>query len=167
MQGRPSASKMCLPLAMGMESAHHDEKKRNTTVSANETDTSWYMTPPSSSDCFLSKKTSRLRKVSDSVVVCQRGKMRFDGDDGKHKSSYRDMFQKVDILKELYKKSMVGTVCKNILNRLSEKDLLRYVVYLTCRHKFEFGLFIPVWLKVHILRFLVGGFIFPRFCFGE
>ena len=61
--------------------------------------------------------------MSDSAVVCPR---RDVDRDETPKKTFSDLSRRVDILKELYKRSMIGTVCVNILNRLSKKDLLRY-----------------------------------------
>ena len=61
--------------------------------------------------------------MSDSAVVCPR---RDVDRDETPKKTFSDLPRRVDILKELYKRSMIGTVCVNILNRLSKKDLLRY-----------------------------------------
>lgn len=123
MQGSSSTPTMCIPSTSDMESscAARHGKDRKTPIPTDAE--AWYLTPPSSTDTSLTKVRCRIRKTSDSVVVCHRGRANFDRDEVK--STIRDIFQKVDILKELYKKSMIGTVCRNILNRLSERDLLR------------------------------------------
>ena len=90
---------------------------------------SWYLTPPSSSEGPSMTCKTRLRKTSDSAVVCSRKTSVMDPDETP-KRTQRGLYRKVDILKELYKKSMIGTVCVNILNRLSKKDLLRYDLFL-------------------------------------
>jgi len=103
---------MCVPLTT-METRC---TKNPSTISSEH---SWYLTPPSSDESSRFKYKCRLRKISDSPVL------RSNDTDSLEREKYNDILQKVDILKELYQKTMVGTVCVNILNRLSKKDLLR------------------------------------------
>ena len=84
-----------------------------------------FLTPPSSNECplphkCLSRITTRRRSKSDSE------KLTFDLDLGDDEIIYPcELSCKVDLLKECYLRSLVGTVCSKIFSKLSEEDLLR------------------------------------------
>jgi len=113
MQGRSTISNqnMCKPMVMEAEQCR---KK----ACALETIETFFLTPPSSEEYLLPNKC--ISRVNQSQNL-EKPTFKLNDDE----VELFDMSTKIDILNECYQKSLVGTVCCKILNRLTEKELLR------------------------------------------
>lgn len=88
-------------------------------------DFSWYLTPPPEELILKKQPIGISRLPPNNPTVGKNLKLLKPLRKGRSDEEKKLYFEQVDILSELYQKSMVGTVCKNILKRLSAKELLR------------------------------------------